>query len=275
LREGAVRFLARWLQGQKIEVFEDDDVSVLTDAELQVTPKGQARWLPGARSIFEIFADSEKQLAKKRPKLTRKVVREVTGIRAIGNLPKPEIEDAGGDFPKKLVIRPEPGIALPALHWPGGEEVPVLLAPGDGMNSAVAQARKLHEAGHPVLIVEVRDTGETQTQNWRFYGADSYIGQMLGRSWMTMRSEDLIVCARWLAEEFKRESVNLDATGECVPAALHARFLEPELIGRVTVRDGLTSWRQLMTDREPHTHIHQAVHGALQFYDLPNLKSSE
>lgn len=63
----------------------------------------------------------------------------------------------------------------------------------------------------------------------------------------------------------------LQAMDEAVPAARHARFLEPGLIPKVTTHNGLTSWRQLMTEREAFLHIHQAIHGALQFYDLPDL----
>ena len=140
------------------------------------------------------------------------------------------------------------------------------------MNSNVAEARRLHGQRHPVLIVDVRDTGETRTRNWRFYGADSFIGQMLGRNWLSMRTEDLLVSARWLAETSGQNRVMLEATGETVPAALHAGFLESELLSRVTTKDGLTSWRQLMTEREAYPHIHQAVHGALRFYDLPDLR---
>jgi hypothetical protein len=64
----------------------------------------------------------------------------------------------------------------------------------------------------------------------------------------------------------------LQATGETIPAALHAGFLESVLLSKVTTKDGLTSWRGLMTDREAYPHIHQAVHGALRFYDLSDLR---
>jgi len=290
MREGSVRFMARWLQGRELEVFEAEEVPILADADLQVTPHGQVRWLPGARSIFDVFEETEKSLAAKRPKLTEDIVRKVTGIRPLAQLPKPEVDvlrsgsretsdrpsdrtlTSSATTPTKLIIRPELGIALPALHWPGGKREPILLAPGNGMNSDVAEARRLHGHGHPVLIVEVRDTGETKTRNWRFYGADSFIGQMLGRSWLAMRTEDLLVSARWLAETSGRDAVMLQATGETVPAALHARFLESGLIPKVTTNDGLTSWRGLMTEHQAYPHVHQAVHGVLRFYDLPDLR---
>lgn len=272
MREGTVRFMARWLQGRRVEVFEDDNVPILSYAELQVTPHGQVRWLPGAQSVFDLYAEAERRLAAKRPPLTAKAVRQATGIRPLAKLPQPKVELLeGGELPQKFIIRPEPGIVLPALYWPGGDRPPILIAPGDGMNSAVAQARKWHGQGHPTLIVEVRDTGETKTRNWRFIGADSFIGQMLGRSWLAMRTEDLLISARWLAESSGKKQVEIAAAGETVPAALHAGYLEQELITDVQTKDGLTSWRELMTSREAYDHIHQAVYGVLRFYDLPDL----
>ena len=273
LREGVVRFMARWLQGRAIEVFEKDEVDVLTDAELQVTPHGQVRWLPNERSVFEVNAEAERNQAAKRPPLTSKLVREVTGIRPLSKLRKPTVERVESDgLPQKLIIRPEPGILLPVLHWSGGDRRPILMAPGNGMNSAVDQAREWNKKGHPVLIVQVRDTGETQARNWRFTGADSFIGQMLGRSWLAMRAEDLLISARWLARASGQKRVAIHATGEIVPAAWHAGYLEPELIADTQVADGLKSWRELMRSRDAYRHIHQAVHGALRFYDLPDLK---
>lgn len=273
MREGAVRFMARWLQGRQIEVFEDDDVPVLSDAELQVTPNGQARWLPGAKSVFDVYRDTEQSYAAHRPALTKQIVRKVTGIRPLSDLPRPRgTSRDDSELPHKVVLRPEPGIVLPALHWPGGERQPILIAPGDGMNSVIEQARRLHEQGHPVLIVEVRDTGETKTQNWRFYGADSFIGQMLGRSWLAMRAEDLLVSARWLVESSGEKSALLLARGETVPAAMHASFLEPELVLGLQATEGLSSWRQLLSSRDASGHIHQAVYGALRYYDLPDLQ---
>ena len=274
MREGAVRFMARWLQERRPEVFEPHDVSILSDAELQVTPHGQVRWLPDARSVFDLYSESQTALAANRPPLTPEIVREVTGIRPLEALPEPQVEVLEDDeLPHQMIVRPEPGIVLPALYWPGGDRRAILIAPGDGMNSAVSQAQQLHDAGHPVLIVEVRDTGETKTRNWRFYGADSFIGLMLGRSWLSMRADDLLICGQWLAEASDRAGIVLHADGEAVPAALHAGFLEPDLITTVQARDGLESWRELMTSRDAYDHIHQAVYGVLQFYDLPDLVS--
>ena len=287
LREGAVRFFARWLQGRQIEIFEEEGLPVRTDKELQVTRDGQVRRMPGERSMFDLFNDYERQLASRRPKLTREVVRSVTGIRTMEELQKTKVkvtvikEDksatrnpaARGTSARILVFQPEPGIVIPALYWPAGDAEPVLIAPADGMNSAVEEAEQLNAKGHPVLIVEVRDTGETTTKNWRFFGADYYIAYMLGRCWLGMRTEDLLVCASWLKEQHGADSVSLIALGEIGPAGLHAAALEPRLVSTVRVEDSLTSWRELMTSIDAPKHIHNAVQNGLRYYDLPDLKA--
>ncbi|MDF1810796.1 MAG: prolyl oligopeptidase family serine peptidase [Verrucomicrobiales bacterium] len=271
LREGAVRFMARWLQDRNIDVFETEEVPVLSDQDLQVTEHGQVRWHTGSRSVFDLYKEMEADLAENRPPLTKEIVRDVTGIRALENIPMPTLEKKSGTTPQKWVLQPEPGISIPALYWPEGKLTPVLLTPAKGMNSAVPEALRLQKAGHPALVIEVRDTGETKTQNWRFFGADFYIGQMLGRSWLAMRTEDILSSARWFSKTANQTLISLQADGEIDSAALHARFLEPELISDLTTKGGLPAWRTLMTDREARKYIHQAVHGALQYYDLPDL----
>lgn len=285
LREGAVRFFAQWLQGRQIEVFEAEDVPLRSDKELQVTRNGQVLRLPGERSMFDLFSDYERQLASQRPKLTRDIVRRVTGIRTLEQLQKPNVTGmepdesanrklaAGKTYARKLIFRAEHGIVIPALYWPAGDAEPFLIAPADGMNSAVEEAEQLNALGHPVLIVEVRDTGETTTKNWRFFGADYCIAYMLGRCWLGMRTEDLLVCGSWLREQHGAAAVSLIARGEIGPAALHAAALEPRLVSAVRVEDSLTSWRELMTSIDAPRHIHNTVQNGLRSYDLPDLNA--
>jgi dienelactone hydrolase len=271
LREGAVRFFARWLQDRHLEAFEEGADSVYPDAQLQVTPHGQVRRMEGERSLLDLYAEYERQLTARRPPLTRDMVRQTAGIRPLEQLAAPRVEIVATNSPRELILHAEPGIVLPALHWPGGSAEPVLIAHDAGMNAAVAEARRLHAAGHPVLLIDVRDSGETKTRNWRFPGADSYIGYMLGRSWLAIRTEDLLLAARWLAAEEGRPKVRLAAYGEIGPSAMHAAALEPELIASLRVDQSLASWRQLMTATDAYAHVHNAVHGVLRHYDLPDL----
>jgi dienelactone hydrolase len=274
LREAAVRFFCRWLQGRHVEAFDDEGESLHSDAQLQVTPTGQVLDLDDEQSLLDLHAAYERELAAKRRPVTREIVHEATGIRPLAQLPQPRVEVLNAtDLPRKLAFHPERGIVLPALYWPGGEATAVLMVHDAGMNAAAAEAARLHDQGHPVLVIDVRDSGETKTRNWRFPGADYYIGYMLGRSWLAMRTEDLLAAARWLAEEEERPSIQLSAHGELGPAARHAVALEAELIDSLQVEGGLESWRQLMTSPDAYPHIHNAVHGVLRHYDLPDLRA--
>ena len=274
LREGAARFFARWLQGRIVEINEPENVPVRKDAELQVTPKGQVLQLDGARSIFDWFAADEKQMAAQRPPLTRDRLQQLTGIRRAAELPPMEGLQflRKVDQPRPLLWHPEKGISLPAVHWPEGDKTPVLITPVDGLKSALPAADKLRAAGHPVMIVDLRDLGETATRNWRFPGADWYISYLLGRSFLAMRTEDILQCAKWLGEHHKSPSIHLIAHGETTTAAQHAAALEPKLIHRLTLHSGLASWKTLMTDRRANRHLHTIHPRALQHYDLPDLK---
>ncbi len=274
LREASVRFMARWLQGRQLETFEAEDVAVLADEQLQVTPEGQVGRLPNERSLLDLFVEYERELAAKRPMLTREVVRNVTSVPPLAEIPEPKAEIVGGSkaTPRKLIFHPERGIVLPALYWPQGDAEPVLLAPADGINAAVKEAERFQRQGHPVLIVEVRDTGETKTNNWRFFGADYHIAHMLGRCWLGMRTADLLACGRWLQNEQHEKSIRISADGDIGPSALHAAVLEPQLISAAATRNSLNSWRELMTAKNAHFHQHVAVQNALQYYDLPDLK---
>lgn len=275
LREACVQFMARWLQKREVNVIEEDDTPILTDRELQATPYGQVRGLARSRSMLDLLVEREQLLRHRRPALTRDLIRKVTGIRPLADLPEPRIEmltETERPEPQRLVFHPEPGIVLPALYWPNGDAGPILLAPADGMNSAINEVQRWQQEGHPVLIVEVRDTGETKTRNWRFFGADYYIAHMLGRCWLGMRSEDLLVCARWLHDSHDSKSVTLVATGDVGPPAQHAAALQPNLISDVDVRDSLKSWESLLTSADAQTHLHVVVRNVLGYYDLPDLQ---
>ena len=78
-------------------------------------------------------------------------------------------------------------------------------------------------------------------------------------------------CGRWFMDQQGAESVRLIADGEIGPAALHAAALEQQLLSTVRVTDSLTSWRELMTSPDAHTHLHNSVQNALRYYDLPDL----
>lgn len=272
LREGCVTFFKRWLTDEPGKVIEGEEVAVLAERQLQVTPRGQVLWLPGARSLFDLNLAAAQSFAANRPEVTPARVREIAGIRPLDDLPPPKVVGEEHTSPQRLVLAPESGISLPALVWPEGNEIPVIFVPGNGKEEVLDEAAQWHHRGHPVMVVEIRDTGETLTRDWRFHGADYFIGLMLGQSWLRMRTEDILVSARWLSATTGSPMIRMVASGESGPAAEHAAFLEPDLFSGVEVREGLHSWMQLMADRGALKHLHQVIYGALRVYDLPDLR---
>jgi hypothetical protein len=65
--------------------------------------------------------------------------------------------------------------------------------------------------------------------------------------------------------------VDLVAVGQTVPSALHAAALEPGVFHRVTLRNGVRSWTEVLAAPLAENQLVQTVHGALKVYDLPDL----
>ncbi len=127
LRTAAVRWMRRWLLGIDDAIVETE-VKLLTDEQLQCTPKGQVMLLEGARSVYDLNRELESHLAETRSQrwaekghaAMLEEVRRLTGIRRLSALPQPEWQKTGvlhrpGYRIEKLILRPEPGIWLPAL----------------------------------------------------------------------------------------------------------------------------------------------------------------
>jgi hypothetical protein len=143
---------------------------------------------------------------------------------------------------------------------------------------------RLVKEGHLVLAVDLRGSGETQDpgvtryaniahyigQEWR----DLYIAYLLGTSYLKMRAEDVLVCARLAAayeSDGKPGAVHLVSIGRCGPPALHAVALEPERFASATLRNSLVSWSHVVRTPRARNQFINVVHGALEVYDLPDL----
>ena len=93
---------------------------------------------------------------------------------------------------------------------------------------------------------------------------------LLGRSYVGMRAEDILVCARFLSQE-QSGSVNLIAVGNVGVPALHAAALEPDLFDSVKLVHSLVSWSNVIASGCSFNQQVNTVNGALTVYDLPNL----
>ena len=134
-------------------------------------------------------------------------------------------------------------------------------------------------AGHQVLAVDLRGVGETQHPKGKWgYGPlfghdweDFYLAYMLGRSYLGMRVEDVLVCARYLVGASSDARLDLVGIGEAGPVALHAAALEPDLFASLELRRSLVSWSNVVKTEVTVNQLVNTVYGALEKYDLPDL----
>lgn len=301
LRQAAVQWMRRWLGGVDEPVVEPPDLPVLSAEEMRATPRNQVMLMPGARSVYDLNDDYEAALVSRRAALwsgpdraeAMAAVRRVTGIRPLAELSEPRIESRGmtngdGCTIEELEIYPEPGIVLPALLYKpmDGEPAGGLLAMhAAGKSDPELQREVLAHVGRGlmVLAVDLRGTGETRPAAADFHspqfgsdGRDIMMAYLLGRSYIAMRAEDLLACARVLKTRSATgtEPIDLLAMGHVCQPALHAAALEPGLFGRVRLVGPLDSWSTVVRKRLYADQLVNLVHGALEVYDLPNLRAA-
>jgi len=294
-RQSVARWMARWLL-KKDEPITEPTIELLSEEEIKCTPNGQVMLLKGARSTYDLNRNFEKKLAKRRRRLWKTTsrtellnqVRKLAGIRMLTELPKPkaeelEVVERNGYSVKKMILKPEDGIYLPALMFLPRQtrsEGMVLYVHENGKGADAAPGgpiEKLVKAGRSVLAVDLRGTGETQRTGQRYFmpyfgsdGQDVYTAYLLGRSYVGMRAEDIMMCARFLQQQ-QDDRVDLIAVGHVSVPALHAAALEPDMFGSVKLVRGLVSWSNVIESGRSLNQLVNTVHGALTVYDLPDL----
>lgn len=297
LREAAVGWLVRWLRDGRQAVTEPPDLAPIPAETARSTPDGQVLRLPDERSVYDLneahaddlSARRERRWAAESDDARLDAVRETAGVRPREELIDPEIDRidrprAGGYEIERLVLRPEPDIWLPAVRLvPDDRRGRPVLALHDGGKRAAVVDDPL-AAGTEVLAVDLRGTGETEPDadrakwNGEFGvgAAEVLAAYRLGRSYVGMRTNDVVSSAAWLLDRTAAagDGIDLRATGDAGIPALHAAALEPDLFESVHLRGCLSSWGALVRAHgtsEPYANL---VHGALETYDLPDLAAS-
>jgi len=221
-------------------------------------------------------------------------VRATAGVRRLKDLPEPDVKHIATvqrDIYtiEKVALTPEPGIVLPALLFlpPAPDTEGYLYLHGGGKDVDAAPKGRIEDLvrrNHLVLAVDLRGMGETASvsdnKEWndRFGGGwqDFFRAYLLGRSYVGMRAEDVLVCARYLAgcvaQSAPRE-VHVIAIGETGPPVLHAVALEPACFASLRLEKSLRSWAEVVHAPLAKRQLMNAVHGALRVYDLPDLLS--
>ena len=297
-RQSVARWMSRWLL-KKDEPITEPAIELLSEEEIKCTPEGQVMALKGARSTYDLNRDYEKKLAKQRKKRWKTKSRrallnqvdKIAGIRKLTELPKPKFERIGiEDWPdykiEKLIIKSEDGIYLPALMFLPKQtrfEGMVLYVHENGKDKDTGPGRpieKLVKSGRSVLAVDLRGTGETQQTRQKKFGEaigfdwkNLFTAYLLGRSYVGMRAEDILICARFLQQQ-EDGRVDLVAVGHVSVPALHAAVLEPDIFGSIKLVRGLVSWSNVIELGRSQNQLVNTVHGALTVYDLPDLAAT-
>jgi cephalosporin-C deacetylase-like acetyl esterase len=293
-REAMVRWMRRWLAG-KDEPITEPDIPPRPDRDLLCTPHGQVQLLEGARSVVDLNVELNARLEPRRRELWEgkdraaalAEVRRLAGVRPLVELPRVKAIPAGtverkGYRIEKLALQTEPGIRLPALLFrpekASGRRHLYLHGEGKQVDAGPGgPIEKLVLAGHLVLAVDLRGIGEIGPAPGGMWGgnwSDFFTSYLLGRSVLGLRTEDILSCARFLAEWENKEApgrVELVAIGVVGPPALHAAALEEALFDTVKLSRSLPSWSDLVSHPSAPGQLINTVHGALVAYDLPDL----
>jgi hypothetical protein len=111
-----------------------------------------------------------------------------------------------------------------------------------------------------------------------FNSRDTNLAYLLGKSFVAMRAEDVLACARYLlgspAGSRGPTRVAVTAIGEPGVAALHAVALEPQLFSSLKLERSLASWVDVVNAPVSRNQKVNTVFGALTVYDLTDLVAS-
>jgi cephalosporin-C deacetylase-like acetyl esterase len=307
MRQQSIRWFLRWLAGRNEAVFEADDMPITPDKEFLATETGEVMKIDGARSAFDLNRDyNEELLAARKAKNANRskeelknTVRIITGIRPLDSIPSckekdlknnalapipPVFESLVSKIEQHIFITDNSGnnaVELPAFVFVPKENkgTTTFLLCDKGKNTAIEQTAALLKEGKTVIALDLRGLGETQAVNSAYYrhnqfgtdGCDYYRAYLLGKSYLGMRTEDLLA----VAKKFQKEGQKFDiaADGEiCGTVAIHAAFLEPALFSSVKLLNPVRSWYEFVKQGDAPYPITNIVHGALLEYDLPDLE---
>jgi cephalosporin-C deacetylase-like acetyl esterase len=296
-REAAMRWMRRWLLG-KDDAPVEGDFAIAADAELQCTRTGQVLEDFKGKSVFDLNAEREHDLAGQRAKFLAgqskeaalKEVRRLLG--SLGQDKPAQRESVGQGFQYqgvdafKILFKTEPGISVPGLHLgarkSSSEKTLTIYLDGDGMAKAVAAGGPIAKrvaAGEQILALDLRGMGETApgtpaAKRPNFFGVDNkeaFLALHLNRPLLGQRVDDLLAIIAYLAPHYA--NIQVHAVGSAGPIALHAAALDSR-IKQVTLEGALVSWSAVVRTPISYNQLTNVVPGVLKHYDLPDLAAA-
>lgn len=277
LREGAYRALGAWLGRPGLPATEAAVTPEPIEA-LRVTSTGQIASSGGSRTVRAINADEVRDLSAKRTPVSNAGLSALVGD--LTAVPAPRVIERSGSAAtsdgERLIVEVEPGVRLRA--WlrratePAGPAV--LLVDEGGGTRRGATIDGLVAAGHTVLAIDIRGTGDLGPSQ----GASGYSGayQFAARAWLlgtsvpAWQARDILAGFALLrAEAPAARTRTVRAAGQTVPAALvAAQFERPDAL---VLEEGLVSYRDLATADVHARATLTVIPGVLRVTDLPEL----
>mgnify|MGYP002629904942 CR=1 FL=1 len=305
LRVASTRWMRRWLLNIDDAITEPPDMPVYTNEEVQCSPQGQVMLMPGERSVFDLNAQWQQRLAVQRVQFQatagdidiRHKVRELAVVPTLKQLPRL----TSSSFPRtgpitrlgyrieRLVYQTKGGFPLPALRFVPDKVVgePVLYLHGEGKHedaSTGGPIEKLVQQGTIVVAVDLSGIGETERNDNRriswtvgMFGPDYHevaTAYLLGKPVVGRRAAEVLMLVKSILIESKNPispGVRVVAIGEAAIPCLHAAALEPQLFASLELHRMIPSWVEVVKSPETTNQFVNSVHGALRYYDLPDL----
>jgi dienelactone hydrolase len=291
------RFMVRWLCRDPERALPD-----LADNSFALLPYEQLRCYPrtdvNMRTLAVAAADKLAAERDRRPAAVRRAAAAIAGV--TGPLAAPEsvvgkpFQTWGYDW-RAVLLRPEPGIELPAtfLTARATSPAPTILHFDDAgrhrllhRQGLLMNALHFFERNHPrynLLTVDLRGWGDSAPAMYPYEmtpwgGLDRYLAYAtaaLGDPILAMRIRDALAALAWLRArpECQPDGIVLTGCGLGAVVALHVAAIDPPLAG-VVGWESLSSFRSLLAaERYPWT-ADAFLPNALRYYDLPELAAA-
>jgi len=267
----------------------EEETDVLEFEDLACTSTGQVAGSLGGQTVHALNRQRVESFRPSQGDLLARV-RERTGFEPPNGAPEAAtygVIEREGYRVEKLLLRPEPGVPLPALLFVphSAKNLPAIVhVDGAGKSAASEPGGDVEwfvRQGAAVLALDLRALGETSRVDPR-NGSDfpRYFGDyhaamtsfLLGKSLVGMRAADVLSAVTYLASrpEIKTDAVCLVGKGAAAVPALHAALFD-QRISQVALEEMLVSYRAVV-DRRIHRNVLENIAvGALRDYDLPDL----
>ena len=288
-----LRWMRRWLSGTD-DAPTEGEIDIAKDADLQCTRTGQVLSDLGGKSVFDLNAERETELARRRSEFQAKhgktgLLGEVRRLIALSDRIAPARRDARGEIKRdgstvhKLVFTTEPGIEVPALLFTpekADASAPLTVVIGYDKKEAIGPegpVEGLLKKGRRALVADLRGMGETAPEARRAgpLGAlvnEAFLSLHLGRPLLGQRVGDLLAVIAAMASE-SPGGISLVGHGTAGPIALHAAAFEPTIVA-LSLDGAITSWADVVRTPLTVDQLQSVVPGALAFYDLPDLAAT-